>query len=362
MLVRGRVVRQRRGEQRVGDQRLRAQRLAGPVDVGIEAGRFGNGLRAGGRRRRRGSPCLGLARRLLPGQVRRQIVVGPEVPQIDHVAARRHAFRAIPPPAPRRPPGSPDRTSPPRTGCWGCCRPAGHAARRCRARWRSRPRCRSCRGRRPASSPRRPRVRLVGRGAADDFDVVVVGHHDVRIRVQFVHLVVIGSGGRKIQLQEATDLEQEILAVERLQHVLVGARLQLPVLLEGRRRLLPGDQQQRHLAEAGAAPKLVADRVADLLRLDGEHDDRGLVGAAPLHGVIAARDVLDLKAVRREQPADLVRGGGVRFDAQRDSVGHLASSETERSKSARPSQRREGANMLSESEAIRACASGRRRW
>ena len=30
-----------------------------------------------------------LARRLLPGQVRRQIVVGPEVPQIDHVAARR---------------------------------------------------------------------------------------------------------------------------------------------------------------------------------------------------------------------------------------------------------------------------------
>ena len=219
----GRVVRQRRGEQRVGDQRLRAQRLAGPVDVGIESGRLGNGLRRWGPAPPSRLRLLGLARRLLPGQVRRQIVVGPEVPQIDHVAARRRRSQASRPPAPRRPPGSPDRTSPPRTGCWGRCRPAGPAARRCRARWRSRPRCRSCRGRRPASSPRVAR-RLVGRGAADELRCVVVGDHDVSESVSSSWTSSSSAVGPKdFRVEEVPDLEQQNLAVERFHPLPVSA-------------------------------------------------------------------------------------------------------------------------------------------
>ena len=68
-----------------------AQRLSGAVDIGIEARCFGNGLRAASGLRDRGRP-VDLAGRLFPGQIRRQIVIGPEVPQIDHVAASASAI------------------------------------------------------------------------------------------------------------------------------------------------------------------------------------------------------------------------------------------------------------------------------
>ncbi len=164
-----------------------------------------------------------------------------------------------------------------------------------------------------------------------------------------MHVVVIGSWRRQVKVQKASDLDQQILALERLQHVLVGVRLELLVLIEHRLRLLGGDEHQGNFPEAGATPQLVADGVADLLRLHGEHDDRRLVRASPLHRLVAARDVLDLEAIGREQPPELICGGGVRFDAQRNSVGHLASSETERSRSTRPPQIREGAVILSDS-------------
>ena len=109
------------------------------------------------------------------------------------------------------------------------------------------------------------------------------------------------------QPDQTGDLGDEHALLERLEQVLVRARLQLLVLVERRHRLLGRDQHQRHLAQARAAAQLVRDRVADLARLDAEDDDGGLVGAPPLHRVVAVRDAFDPKALRLQQPADLIQ-------------------------------------------------------
>ena len=68
--------------------------------------------------------------------------------------------------------------------------------------------------------------------------LVVLRHDDVRIGVQLVDLL---SSPAASPTRPAT-FEMKTLSVERLQQVLVGARLQLLVLLERRQRLLAGDR------------------------------------------------------------------------------------------------------------------------
>ena len=280
---------ERRGEQRVGHDRLRPQRLAGPVDVGIEVvavesprgtalrrrlarsggfsqARFGGRSSSDQRFRRSTMSSLGERRLRRAGLQRRE-------------RGLRLRIELLP-----------------------LERGGGHAVLRqdlllrgVSARWRSRRRCRSCRDRRPAS---RPRSSFSSAAALLTMSTSSSSAITMSESASSSWTSSSSAAAARVQLQEPADLDQQVLAVERLQHVLVGVRLQLLVLLERRLRLLRRNQHQRDLAQARAAPQLVADRVADLLRLDGEDDDRGLVGAPPLHRVVAARDVLDLEAVR----------------------------------------------------------------
>src|SRR5207237_8261882 len=84
------------------------------------------------------------------------------------------------------------------------------------------------------------------------------------------------------------------------------------------------DEHERDVAQDGAALELVADGVADLARLDGEDDERGLVRAPPLDGLVPVRDALDREPVGPELAPDLVHGRAVGFDAQKNALCHRA--------------------------------------
>ena len=263
---------------------LRPQRLAGPVGVRIL--RF------------LPFPLVGS---LLPTEVRRQVVVGPQVTQIDHVVALRRPLAA---------PGLQGRE------------------RRLRLRIEFLAFERRCAGVAHLvlggvlddAVPHQLGPFLVAVGVDDDV-LVVLGQHDVGVGVQLVDVIL-----RPSDPDQPGDLRHEDALFQRLEQILVGARLQLLVLLEGRQRLLRRDHHQRDLAQAGAAAQLVGDRVPDLARLHAEDDHRRLVGAAPLHRVVAVRDGLYLESLRLQQSADLIRRVVIRFDCERDSIGgHLVS-------------------------------------
>ena len=156
--------------------------------------------------------------------------------------------------------------------------------------------------------------------AVDDDVLVILRQQDVRIGVQLVNVLVAAPDP-----DQPRHLGHENALLERLQEVFVRARLQLLVLLEGRQRLLGRDQDQGNLAQTRAATQLVGDRVPDLARFDAQDDHCGLVGAAPLHGIVAIRNGFDLEALWLQQTLDLIRRVVIRFDCERDSIGHLVS-------------------------------------
>ena len=290
----------------IGDDRRVGLAIHLRLAVGTERVRRQRLLLADGRRHRR---------LILPPDRRRQVVVVPEVAQVDHVAAaRRPLGRTGLERRERRLRLGIELLALERRGRLGIGRRGdalavsvlvGH-------------------GRRGGPAHARERAVLVGLDvvrAPDDRDVLVIRDDDVRVHVQLldVHLVGLLLAAEP---HELVQLRRQVLDVERLEQVLVGARLQLLVLLERRERLLRRDEHERHLAQARAALELVADGIADLARLDREDDERRLVRAPPLDGLVPVRNALDREPVWLQLTPDLIHGRAVGFDAQQDALGH----------------------------------------
>ena len=112
------------------------------------------------------------------------------------------------------------------------------------------------------------------------------------------------------------------MAIQGLEHVLVGAQLEGLVLLELLRRLLPRGEDERNVLELDVALDLVADRVANLLGLDRDHHQRRPVLLGPINDLVAVGDVLDLETVGFQGPGDNGQGSFVGFHTQKRSRRH----------------------------------------
>ena len=143
-------------------------------------------------------------------------------------------------------------------------------------------------------------------GADDDRDVLVVGEHDVGVGVELLHVISRSAAAPIDSPTSAPTLLNRSCASIGLSRYSsardfsflccsnVASVSSAEMRMSGTSRRL------------GLRLQLVADRVADLARLDLEDDDVGLVRPTPLDGRVPVGDVLDLEPVWRQHPAGSV--------------------------------------------------------
>ena len=110
---------------------------------------------------------------------------------------------------------------------------------------------------------------------------------------------------------DGVDARDQLVPVERLGHVVIGAEAEPPDLVLDAGKARQDEDRRLHLGDAQAAQHLEARHVR---KVEIEEDDVVVVDLAEIDPFLAEIGGVDVEALRFEHQLDRLRGGAIVFD------------------------------------------------